>query len=130
WHCQRRIRRGAEHDTRHWLICQQAVTSSDRCFAVLKWIPADPNARLNVLVVLMVDVGYITPDSQQRSTRRIEDYETVIALAGSHIPVVANSQFERKIRPQLEIVLQQKANGACGHAARLTAEGHSGRSCC
>src|SRR4030095_17053237 len=84
-----------------------------RSLSIFEWIPGDADARLEVLVVLLIDViEPVCADLEERACRRIEDHESVEAFRWRHVPVVTQPELERDIRTKLVVVLNVKAKCA------------------
>src|SRR6185369_5489615 len=109
-YCQRRIPTGPEHDTGHWLVDIDPIGSAQYGLAALERGPRKAGARLKVLIVLVIDLIDVRANAYERSGLGIEDDESIVTLAGCHVPLVTQAQFKRQIRSHLVIVLDEKSD--------------------
>src|SRR6185369_14313119 len=93
------------HQTRHRLVHHDRIRRAQRGLAVPERIPGETQPRLEVVLVLAVWIVEISAHSQQGTTRRIKNNETVVTLGGRHIPVGAQTEFKREVRLPAVIVL-------------------------
>ena len=69
---ERRIRSIWSDEVGDRLIGEDCVSSSNRCLAVLKRIPGEPNARLKVLPVSLIDGRQAVVDPHQRVVAQVD----------------------------------------------------------
>ena len=103
--------------------------------AVRREIPGHADARLEVPIVLLIDLVDVDADAHERRARRVEDDEPVVPLRGRDVPLVAQSEFERDGVAEGDVVLDEQAHGALvDHASPFAERGverirRSGQEC-
>ena len=78
---QRRVPARASYHARHGLVHEDRVGASHRRLSVFERVPGEAEARLKILVVLMIDLVDSVPDAHQRGGLRVKDDKAVVALA-------------------------------------------------
>src|SRR6478752_3223944 len=92
WDGQRGIPTCAGNHAGHGLVYKDPVRGSHGGPSVFERVPGEAEPRLEVLIVLMVNVIKSLPEANERSGARVKDDETVIAFLRRHVPVVAQAE--------------------------------------
>ena len=94
-HRERRIPTGRGDNTGHWLIDVDPIACAQHGLAVSEGRPGQADARLKVLVVLVIDPVDVRSDTHERSRVRIEDDKSIVTLARRHVPLVTQTELQR-----------------------------------
>ena len=89
-----------------------AIGRAQHRATVRRETPGHADARLEVPIVLLIDLVDVDADAHERRARRVEDNEPVIPLRGRDVPLVAHAEFEREVSPKGDVVLDEQAHGA------------------
>jgi len=75
-------------------------------------VPHYAEARLEVPVVLLIDLVDVGPHAEKRGRARVEDHELVISLCRRDVPLVAQAEFEREPVANSDAILKEQADRA------------------
>src|SRR4029434_6406942 len=121
-HGERRVRCDRRYDASQWLLGEDPVCSAQHGLPASRQVPCKADARLKVLIVLVVDLIDMCAGAQERNGPWVEDNEAAVPLSGRHIPVITQAELYGQVRPQQEAVLHEETERFLVNAARLIAE--------
>ena len=119
---KRGIRCRAPDGGRAWLVHRPRIGRADHRVAVARRTPHDAQARLEVRVVLLMDLVDVHADAQQRRAGRVEDHELVVALGRRDVPLVPQSDLDGEVGSEDHAVLREKSHGALVDVVRPLAK--------
>src|SRR5262249_43391694 len=119
---ERRVGRQPGNYVRHRLIGKDSISPAHQGFAVSERVPGEADARLEVLVALIVDRVETRSEAHKRTRALIECHETVVALGRRHKPLVAESKLQGQSSVQLVVVLSEEAERASPDTRRYIAD--------
>ena len=73
--------------------------------------PRHAEARLEVPVVLLIDLVDVHADADQRRGGRVEHDELVVPLGRRDVPFVAQPEIEREVGADPDVVLREERHG-------------------
>src|SRR5262249_56129354 len=113
---ERRVGRERAHQSGYRLFGEDRIGSAYRCLAVVERIPREAKTRLEVIVVLTVDQRNSRANLLNGRGRRVKDIQTVETLCRRLVPVITQTQLQREIGLQLEVVLNEEPQFAGAEA--------------
>ena len=120
---ERRVAGGAIDGRRARLIDRQAVRGAQHGPAVAGERPRQAEPRLEVAVVLAIDLLDVDAHPHQRRGGRVEHHELVVALGRRHVPFVAQPEIDGQRRTNGDGVLREERERVLDDAAAALAKG-------
>ena len=117
WDGERWVARSVPDDRRAWLVYRPPVGGSHHGPAVRRWRPRHAEARLEVQIVLLIDLLDVDADAHQRRGGFIEHHELVVPFGRGHVPFVAQPEIDRQVGTESDLVLSEGGYGVLRNVA-------------